>query len=202
MADLIIGKTNVTKLLKEKYKNVLTKQRWVSIIQIPNENHMEVVVETLKVWLNKGEYSGIYITLSKSYEELDKIFRTNGVDTKNLYFIDAISRLYGVKQAKTKKVAYISGPLDIEGISVSLRELLSITESENKVVFLDSVTTMLLYNSLPRTIRFSQFLTETLKQKGISGVIVSVAKGATTQSLLKEISKVCDEIIEIESQKD
>lgn len=72
------------------------------------------------------------------------------------------------------------------------------TLGEKKCVFLDSITTVLLYNSLPRTIRFSQFLTQTLKKIGVDGVMVSIAKGATTDKLITELSKLCDEVINIE----
>lgn len=195
MADLMIGKINVTKLLKEKYKKL--GKGYVTLITLPTEKHMDVNTEALKILINDMKFSCIYITLSKPFEELDKLFKSKGADTSSLYFIDAISNMYGPKKSETKRCIYASGPLDIDTITSSLRELLSSISSEKKCVFLDSVTTVLLYNSLPRTLRFSQFLTQTLKSMGVDGIMVSIAKGETTEKLVESLSKLCDEVIDI-----
>jgi hypothetical protein len=85
----------------------------------------------------------------------------------------------------------------MDSLTVAVRQLLASIQANKKCVFLDSVTTVLLYNSLPRTIRFSKFLTQTLKQVGIDGVMVSIAKGEATKKLTLELQKMCDEFITI-----
>lgn len=195
MADLMIGNINATKLLRDNYKQL--GNGIVALVQIPTEKHLELNAEALKILLNELNYKCVYIALGKPADELDKLYKSKGVDTSRLFFVDAISKMYGIAQKPTKKVVYTSGPLDIDSIAVSVRELLPSLGSEKKCVFLDSITTVLLYNSLPRTIRFSQFLTESLKKAGVDGVMVSVAKGATTEKLVAELSKLCDKVIEI-----
>lgn len=197
MADIVIGKTNVTELLREKYKKI--GEGKFSLIEVLAEKYMDVSAEALRILINEMKYDCVYITLSKSFTELDKIFKSKGIDTSRLYFIDAISQMYGLKQESTKRCVYTSGPLDIDSIASSLRELLPSLTSEKKCVFLDSVTTVLLYNALPRTIRFSKFLTQTLKDSGVNGVMVSIAKGTTTEKLVKELLKLCEEVISIEA---
>jgi KaiC/GvpD/RAD55 family RecA-like ATPase len=194
---ITIGKTDVTALLREKYSKL--GKGWITMLEVPADRHMEVNTEALKILINEMQYECIYITLSKPFNELDKFFSSKGVKTDNLFYVDAISRMYGEKQTTTKRCAYISGPLDIDSITVSLRELLTGLTAKNKCVFLDSITTVLLYNSLSRTIRFSQFVTQTLKSMGVDGVMVSIAKGKSTERLVKELSKLCDEQISIES---
>jgi KaiC/GvpD/RAD55 family RecA-like ATPase len=198
MADLMIGKTNVTKLLREKYKKL--GKGWISLVEVPAYEHMNVNTETLRILVNELKYDCVYITLSKTFDELDKLFKSKGVDTGNIFYIDAISQMYGGKQAETKRCKYASGPLDIDSITVSLREMLAGMSSDKKCVFLDSITTILLYNSMPRTIRFSQFLTHTLKNVGVDGVMVSIAKGKATETFVKQLAKLCDEAISIESE--
>ncbi len=105
--------------------------------------------------------------------------------------------MYGENQTSTKKCTYVPGPLNIDSITVALHELLSSLTSEKKCIFLDSVTTILLYNSLQRTIRFSIFLTQTLKNLGVDLVMISISKGAATERIIKELTNLCDEIISI-----
>jgi KaiC/GvpD/RAD55 family RecA-like ATPase len=195
MADLIIGKTNVSKLLVQKYKRLGTG--WVTLLQVPADRHMEVNVEAVRVLLDDLGYTCIYVTLGKSCIELDKMYKAKGVNTNKLFFIDAISQMYGESLTDAKRYNYVSGPLDIDSITSTLHQTLATLQGQRACVFLDSVTTVLLYNSLARTIRFSQFLTQTLKEMHVAGVMVSVAKGDTTKKLLAELTKLCDEAIEI-----
>jgi KaiC/GvpD/RAD55 family RecA-like ATPase len=195
MPDLKVGNTNVTSLLREKYKKL--GKGWLTLIEVPSEKHMDVNSEAMKILINELDYTCTYITLSKTAYELDGLFKSKGVDTNNLYFIDAISQMYGESGKKSKRYTYSGGPLDVDSITVSLRELLSSIKAEKKCVFLDSVTTVLLYNSLPRTMRFSRFLTQTLKQIGVDGVMVSISKGETTKKLTAELQKLCDEFISL-----
>jgi KaiC/GvpD/RAD55 family RecA-like ATPase len=195
MTDLIIGKTNVTTLLKEKYKKL--GKGWLTLIEVPSDKHMKINSEAIRVLVNELNYTCIYITLTKPFTELDKLFKSNGINSDNLYYIDAISKMYGEDEEDTKKCIYTSGPLDIDSLSVSVKSLLSSIQSEKKCVFLDSVTTVLLYNSMPRTIRFSKFLTQTLKSVGVDGVMVSIAKGEATKKLSNELKKLSDEFISI-----
>ena len=91
--------------------------------------------------------------------------------------------------------------MNIEGIVNAVDQFLaspsSILKKEKIFVFLDSITTILLYNHLPRTIRFSQFLTDKLKSLAIHGIMVSIAAGLTSERLLNEIKQLCDEVIDI-----
>jgi KaiC/GvpD/RAD55 family RecA-like ATPase len=199
MTDLMIGAVNISKLLREKYK-ALKKTGWVTLVQVPAEKHLAVNTEALKVLVNEMGYQCIYITLGKTCTELDKIYKKSGVETSKLYFIDAISRMYGNSKSDTKRCIYTNGPLDVDSITSSLREFLASLGEEKKCVFLDSVTTVLLYNSMPRTLRFSQFLTQTLKSMGVTGIMVSVAKGESTTKLVSELGKLCDEVVEVKKE--
>jgi KaiC/GvpD/RAD55 family RecA-like ATPase len=185
---------------KTKYKQ-MKKTGWVTLVQVPPKSHMNVNVEALKILINELGFKCIYITLGKGFVELDRLFKTAGVQTSNLYFIDAISQMYGAEHASTKRCMYTAGPIDVDSITVSLRELMVQLGEEKKCILLDSVTTVLLYNSLPRTLRFSQFLTKTIKEMGVTGVMVSLSKGETTMQLIKELDVLCDEVLDFTSKK-
>jgi KaiC/GvpD/RAD55 family RecA-like ATPase len=196
MADLMIGKTNVSALLRKKYASL--GKGWITLVEVPASEHMGVNTESLKILINEFKYDCVYITLSKPFNELDKLFKAKGVNIDRLFYVDAISNMYGASPISTKRCAYASGPLDIDSITVSLREMLARLTSDKKSVFLDSITTVLLYNSLPRTIRFSQFLTQTLKNIGVDGIMMSITKGKATEPLVKHLATLCDEAISIE----
>jgi hypothetical protein len=70
-------------------------------------------------------------------------------------------------------------------------------KAPKKFVFLDSITTVLLYNSLERTLKFSEFLTSSLKRLQVAGVMVSVSKGFANDNLIKELTKMSNEVIKL-----
>ena len=111
MKNLIIGKTNVTELLTKKYKKIGIG--WVTLITLPAEKHIDINSEALKILVNEMNFGCIYITLVKTFDELDKLFKSKGVKTDNLYYIDAISNMYGVKETSTNRCIYSTGPIDL-----------------------------------------------------------------------------------------
>jgi KaiC/GvpD/RAD55 family RecA-like ATPase len=191
---MIINSTNVTKILQDRFSRL--NHGWIGLLQIPVEHSMEVNIEALKT-LQKLEYEGVYITLSKDYMELAKIFRKNKVDMGRLAFVDGVSQMYGIGAVDAPNVKYVSGPISLDGIVAAITDIVPAMKSKKKFVFLDSITTVLLYNSLDRTIKFSEFLTKSLKLLEVAGVMVSVSKGFANDNLIKELTKMSNEVISL-----
>jgi KaiC/GvpD/RAD55 family RecA-like ATPase len=198
--DFILHGKNVTKLLNEKYRR-LKKTGWITLLNAPVESYMEVNTEAIRILIEDMKFQGIYITVNKPYHELVSEFSKSGLDTSKIRFVDAISQTYGMKPKENKQCKYVFGPLNIEGIVNAVREFLpEIKTPAGKIfVFIDSITTVLLYNHLPRTVRFSKFLTSDLRKLNINGIMVSVAAGMTSERLVKEVKQFCDEVIDIGS---
>ena len=194
MGNLIVNKIDITKLLKEKYEKL--GQGWVALMQIPVEKAMDINIETLKVLQGLG-YEGIYITLSKDYVELSKVFREKDIDMGRIAFIDGVSQMYGIGAVDAPNVKYISGPLSLDGIVAAITDIVPVMRRKKKFVFLDSITTVLLYNSLERTLKFSEFLTTSLKRLQVAGVVTSVSKGFANDKLIKELTKMSNEVIKL-----
>lgn len=191
---LIINKTNITKFFKDRFSRL--NRGWVALLQIPVEKTMEINIEALKILQALG-YEGVYITLSKDYTELLNIFRAQGIDMGRLAFIDGVSQMYGIGAVDSPNVKYISGPISLDGLVAAITDIIPVMKAEKKFVFLDSITTVLLYNSLERTLKFSEFLTTSLKRLEVAGVMVSVSKGFANDALIKELTKMSNEVIKL-----
>lgn len=181
-------------ILKEKFSNLT--DGWVTLLEIPVEKAMEINVNAIKVLQDMG-YEGVYITLSKDYIELSKVFRENGIDMGKIAFIDGISQMYGVSEVASPNVTYVSGPLSIDALTEAVTKRVATMKAEKKFVFLDSITTILLYNSLEKTIEFSNFITSSFKQMKVVGIVVSISRGFTNEKLIEELTKVSNQTIEL-----
>jgi KaiC/GvpD/RAD55 family RecA-like ATPase len=191
---LIINEIDITQLLHDRFSRL--EHGWVALLQIPVEKTMEMNIEALKTLQSLG-YEGVYVTLSKDYVELSKVFREQGIDMGKLAFIDGVSQMYGIGAVDAPNVKYISGPISLDGIVAAITDIIPVMKSEKKFVFLDSITTVLLYNSLERTLQFSEFLTKSLRRLEVAGVMVSVSKGFANDALIKRLSKMSNEIIKL-----
>jgi len=198
MPNLNINNIDVTKLLTEKFQKL--GQGWITLLQIPVDRSLEVNTEAIKTLQSLG-YEGIYITLSKDYVEMSKVFQEKGIDMGKLAFIDGISQMYGIGKVDAPNVSYVEGPLSIDAITAEVAKMVPAMKSSKKFVFLDSITTVLLYNSLERTLHFSQFLTDSLKKMQVVGIVVSVSKGFANDNLIKELSKVSSEVVNLQTNK-
>jgi KaiC/GvpD/RAD55 family RecA-like ATPase len=194
MENIIINNINITELLKDHFSRL--NHGWVALLQVPVEKTMQINIEALKTLQALG-YEGVYITLSKDYVELSKIFREQGIDMGRLAFIDGVSQMYGIGAVDSPNVKYISGPISLDGIVAAITDIIPAMKSKKKFVFLDSITTVLLYNSLERTLMFSEFLTTSLKRLAVAGVMVSVSKGFANDNLIKALTKMSNEVIKI-----
>jgi KaiC/GvpD/RAD55 family RecA-like ATPase len=192
--SLTINNINITELLRDNFSRL--SHGWVGLLQMPVEKTMELNTETLRVLQDLG-YEGIYVTLSKDYVELSRTFRKKNIDMGRLAFIDGASQMYGIGAVDAPNVKYISGPISLDGVVAAITDIVPVMKSKKKFVFLDSITTVLLYNSLERTLRFSEFLTTSLKRLEVAGVMVSVSEGFANNSLIKELTKMSDKVIKI-----
>jgi KaiC/GvpD/RAD55 family RecA-like ATPase len=191
---MVINNINVTDLLKDHFSRL--NHGWVTLMQIPMEKSAEVNMESIKVLQELG-YEGVYVTLSKDYKELTNLFRKSGVDMGKLAFIDGVSQMYGIGAVDSPNVKYVSGPISLDGIIAAITDVIPVIRSKKKFVFLDSITTVLLYNSLERTLKFSEFLTTSLKRLQVAGVVTSVSKGFANDQLIEELTKLSDEVIKL-----
>ena len=195
MTDLIIGKTNVTNLIDQS----LAKQEknWIFMMEVPEESYFEVNLETIDVLISKQGYSGLYISLHRPYKNLVSLLKGKGINTDKLSFIDAASSQAELQEDETENCTYISKELNIDELTRAVYKMLPKIKGENKFVFLDSITTLALYQPLSEALRFTEFLNRTVKNEEANGAVVNVAKDLAQKEFIKDIVMNVDEVIKI-----
>ena len=145
--------------------------------------------------------------MHRPYRNLVSLLKGNGIRVNNLYFIDAASSQakYAGKakeklktpEKKTERCVNISRELNVDELVRAIYTSLPRIKAKNKFVFLDSITTLTLYQPLSETLRFGEFLTRTLKSSEITGVVVNVAETLAQKKFVQEIVMHCDEVIKV-----
>jgi KaiC/GvpD/RAD55 family RecA-like ATPase len=179
--------------LKSKFENI--PQGSVILVVSDAEQILKININILKV-LMKSQGSGLYITINQPYRSLSKIFTENKIDLKNLFFIDCITKTIHGEPERTKKCLFISSPRGLTELGIAVSEVLESIKSKNKFMFMDSLSTLLIYNSAGSIAKFSHFLMNKIRLSDVTGIFISIEK-EMDKKLISQLCQFSDRTITI-----
>ena len=177
-------------------KNFSSGESRIALVDLPLEEQINLIKQALTTLSSLG-FTVIYVTTGKTSEELLKQLSDDGLDASSLYFVDAVSEMYGLTTPSLEKCRFVSGPINLGGITAAVEETLTLLKNNKPFVMLDSLTTVLLYNSIERTTSFVADLTTKLRHNSVSSIIQSIARGKTNKELLAKIAELVDDKLEL-----
>ncbi|HSU72374.1 MAG TPA: hypothetical protein VLJ21_00815, partial [Candidatus Binatia bacterium] len=145
----------------------------VVLLLLNVRQYFEGIVEALRVLVEEENRSGVYITVNKPYGTLRELLRERDVDTSKLYFIDAISQTVTQPKLVNPKVTYLPNPQSLTDISLAFGTAAE-SLTGKKFLFLDSLSTLLIYNETGSVAKFAHFLTLKMRAMGMKGVLVTL----------------------------
>jgi len=185
--------------LEDKVRREMRSLRegFVVLILTSAENFFKATAALLEYAVNEAFLNGVYITASRPYTYLAKAFEDKGINTEKIRFIDCISALAGKHTGREGNCIYVENPVALETISAHLDTLLSEIGPEKKFIFLDSLSTFLIYNTESSIAKFSHSLINKLRFLNTNGVFMSLEKEAPTETIQRLI-QLCDKVIKID----
>ncbi|MBS3164413.1 hypothetical protein J4439_03205 [Candidatus Woesearchaeota archaeon] len=200
MTELTISGFNFTELLRKRLP-IYHKAGGgkITLLDTPQQYHLPVTLELLRVLTTEFDSSGVYMTTMKVYSELVPILDAHEVDVSKIYFVDVVSKMYGLEPERTPRCEFVSSPINIQSIKNAVSGYLDKLTSQRRFVVFDSLTTILLYNSLPRIVQFTTDIAEHLKAQHVDAILVmmTTAKGSTNDKLIAELKPILDDRIDI-----
>jgi hypothetical protein len=197
---MAFSRTTLEKLeghLIEKYPS---KKTSMVIFEEYLDKSTDANVQAVKTLVGNLQCSVLYITFNKRATDLIEKFRVQNVDLKKMSFLDTVSVMYGIKPKANDGCVYISSPFQIDDVQSKISELLYSIKSEKKIVLIDSITGVLLYNSLESASKFIKNMIENLRNNSVSGVFITNGKGTTNEKLIAEIDSLVDHRFIIEEK--
>jgi len=130
----------------------------------------------------------IYVSLNKTQNSIESIFKKNRIDLSKLFFIDCFS------SEKTKEdVLYIS-PTDLDLLSCAIDAFIKSIKTE-KFLIIDSLSILLIYNNEKKVIKFVKDITEYASQEGIQLIVFSPK--TEDDKLLNEVFNFFDKVEQV-----
>jgi KaiC/GvpD/RAD55 family RecA-like ATPase len=150
--------------------------------------------EILKNYVNKEEDYCVYITVNKAYATLIKELKAKKIDTSKFLIIDAITPVSS--GTRVGNAIFIGSPRALTNISLTLTSALKKVPEGKRLLFLDSISTLLVYNNLGTVSKFSNFIINKMREWKVTGAIISLEK-EKAEGITKYLSQIVDRVIEV-----
>jgi KaiC/GvpD/RAD55 family RecA-like ATPase len=189
--------SNVARLIGERISKC--KGEWVFMLEVPEDKYIEVNIETVRALVNKMGYSGLYVSLNRPYPHLVSLFRRRGINTAKLRFVDAALCHAAGRGRETPECIYVSEGMSINELTKAVYKMLPRIKGRATFLFLDSITTLVLYQPLSEALRFTEFLSRAVARGEVNGVVVNVSSQFARKKFIRDIVLAVDGVIRVGS---
>jgi archaellum biogenesis ATPase FlaH len=166
------------------------------ILIVKDEKYQETIRSLIKeLTLHKKRI--VFVSINKTKNAIEKELKAKKIPTDKIYFIDCISKSISKGKIKwsNEKTQYVDNPTSLTQMSLVLFKLIERIKIDFLV--LDSINTLLIYNSEKEILKFIHHTTGKLKENNITGIFIYL-KGEMDEKLLKEFSQFADKVMEAE----
>jgi KaiC/GvpD/RAD55 family RecA-like ATPase len=184
--------------IEEVLKHIPPKS--IVMLEVPaEENPMKIIADFLRFRQNDG---GIYISSNRPTNDLISRLQTYKFDLRQsleagkMFIVDLVSKSVGASE--TKGSFYVASPSELSATQMAVEKAVENLNGRagDKWLLLDSVSTLLVFNSSGALLTFLHFLISRLRVLEYDGIIFAV-EGSLEQSVLATASQFCDEMIKL-----
>ncbi len=147
-------------------------------------------------WLANQKHGFVTQATGRGVEGADSPLRSG---TRDEAFSEP--RPFGEKGKKTGLCVPVSSKMDVDEIVRAIYTSLAALKSRKRFVFIDSITTIALYQPLSETLRFSEFLVRTVRQReggvSTSTIVFNVARDLAQKQFIRDVALRADEVIAV-----
>jgi len=93
--------------LKVKFKKeVKNLKDYIVLVRVSSGDYKKANIEILKLLVNEQKIPGIYVTLNKPFEVMQRLLKQNKIDPRLIIFIDAFTDVAENKKKDKKLPVY------------------------------------------------------------------------------------------------
>lgn len=182
--------------IREELKNI--SGEGIVLIETSSDDYFEVNMELLKHLVNERDLPGVYVTLNKPYNQIKEEISKRGIDGEGIFYVDVISEHNDHDYEEQDDAIFMDSPEDLTGLSIVISEAVESMGDGPKFVFMDSLTTLKIYNDMNTVSKFAHYLTGQMRSwDGVVGIILSI-KEEMDDELGSRLSQFCDDVIKLD----
>ena len=181
----------IENIIEEEIKDL--RSGWVATLETERKSFLDATFLTIKKLTDIG-YKGIIVSAYWSADRLLNLYEEMDVNTDNIYIIDCVP--HPIDMSQNNNIIHIAARSALGDIKDAVNEAMKNLDG-NKFVFIDSITTMIIYNN-PED--FERFIHDTLTSIRLSsdtgGILFAIEK-EVRDDIRSEIVQLCDKVIKI-----
>jgi len=177
---------------REQFEDLI-EPYMVLFIADPKE-YLTQNLSLLKDFVNDQRMTGIYVTVNRPYKNLLPIFEKAGIDLSRVFFIDLITKTEREEPVRKGNCIFMGSASNLTDLGLAISQAVSANPRARKFIFLDSLSTMLIYNEAGSLSKFSHFLTGRLRDWNVDGVFMSL-DSESDKELTDKLSQFCDRVV-------
>lgn len=165
----------------------------VALQVVGPDKYQPQLTEIAAEMLEESDRTLIYITTNKPYSHVSRVLEEKGIDVGNIFFIDCISAYLGEKpDADVDNCFFIDSPENLTDTSIAIDKAIEVISGE-KVLLLDSLSVLLVYNQATRAGKFASFIANKMRASDVETVILALESDMDTD-VINQIKTVVDEV--------
>jgi KaiC/GvpD/RAD55 family RecA-like ATPase len=184
--------------LEERFNHIAPKS--IVLLEVPaKENPMKIIATFLR---HRQGDSGIYISSNRPAKDLVEKLSYHGFDlrksleSRKMYVLDLVSKSVGSNEVEGS--INVASPCELSATQMAFEKAAEQLNGKggNPWLLLDSLSTLLVYNTSGALLHFLHFLFGRLRVLGFDGTIFTV-EGSVDVNVLSTIRQFCDETIKL-----
>lgn len=159
-------------------------------------DYNEANIDFLKFLIYSKNEPGVYLTFNKPFDTMKYILEQENIDPRMIIFIDAITLPSGGKAQDSERCLYLDDLRNLSDLAVIIDEAIDAIPFDNKFLFLDSLSTLLLYNNTGSVAKFVHFLTGKLRSWNLDGIFLSLELESDAE-FIEQLTLFCDKRVNL-----
>lgn len=173
---------SVRELIDKQASNI---ENPVVLLSVNPMVYQEGVMDAIKYFFERFG-TGLYITLNKPSAVLQGIFERGGLTPGSLVYLDSITN---TAERRTESCQFLGRMRELTDLCIALAKMIS--EEKVKFVFVDSVSTLLIYNDPKSVARFCHAVSEKLRSLNLPAALVMVEM-EEGKDVAAQLAQFCD----------
>ncbi len=163
-------------------------------------HYFAVIVEVVRHYTTNRGMEGVYVTSTRPAPAIIDQMQVENIPVKNLYFVDAVSYLVGNLRRENPKTAFVESPTMLETLMLKTDFFIKRLQTDDTFALFDSMSGLSIYNDEKMIQEFIHILTNTMRMKDISTILLTVREQTSTgiDSMLR---LNCDDTVEVGTKK-
>jgi len=192
--------SSIIESLRERIPKSIVMNQIVGIT-LPDKYYDDVKQVLFEYFNSKPTNYCVYVTVSRPYSSLVNQYGELITNSKNIKFIDCVSRIAGISKTDPNCV-YIESPTILEKLGLEIINLFKeADEKAEKFLIMDSLSTLMVYNDPDIVTKFFYYLVNVTRSRSIHSAYLVIEEEEADKQIKKlinltdKIEKIVDSFI-------